>query len=153
VNVLCSFLTIYALLCSNVVVHLSDHNRVMVAQVDYHTKSDKEAARWWRMAASQGNVDAQCQLGFVFKNGEGVAQNDVEAARWLRKAAEQGNARAQCGLGFLYLEGHGVPKDIELAIQWIIDAADQGHTDALELMEFLHDRGPAAMTKKMQSPS
>ena len=35
-NVLCSFLTIYALLCSNVVVHLSDHNRVMVAQVDYH---------------------------------------------------------------------------------------------------------------------
>ena len=26
-NVLCSFLTIYALLCSNVVVHLSDHNR------------------------------------------------------------------------------------------------------------------------------
>ena len=35
-NVLCSFLTIYALLCSNVVVHLSDHNPVMVAQVDYH---------------------------------------------------------------------------------------------------------------------
>jgi len=27
VNVLCSFLTFYALLCSNVVVHLSDHNR------------------------------------------------------------------------------------------------------------------------------
>ena len=35
-NVLCSFLTIYALLCSNVVVHLSDHNPVVVAQVDYH---------------------------------------------------------------------------------------------------------------------
>ena len=35
-NVLCSFLTIYALLCSNVAVHLSDHNRVIVAQVDYH---------------------------------------------------------------------------------------------------------------------
>jgi len=33
VNVLCSFLTIYALLCSNVVVHLSYHNPVMVAQV------------------------------------------------------------------------------------------------------------------------
>ena len=29
-------LTIYALLCSNVVVHLSDHNPVMVAQVDYY---------------------------------------------------------------------------------------------------------------------
>ena len=39
VNVLCSFLTIYALLCSNVVVHHSDHNRVMVAQVDYHSGS------------------------------------------------------------------------------------------------------------------
>ena len=35
-NVLCSFLTFYALLCSIVVVHQSDHNRVMVAQVDYH---------------------------------------------------------------------------------------------------------------------
>jgi len=31
VNVLGIFLTIYALLCSNVVVHLSDNNRVIVA--------------------------------------------------------------------------------------------------------------------------
>jgi len=30
-------LTIYAVVCSNVVVHLSDHNRVMVAQVGYYT--------------------------------------------------------------------------------------------------------------------
>jgi len=36
VNGLYIFLTIYALLCFNVVVHLSYHNRVMVAQVDYY---------------------------------------------------------------------------------------------------------------------
>jgi len=46
VNVLCSFLTIYALLCSNVVVHLSDHNRVMVAQVDYHKSLSMGGSRW-----------------------------------------------------------------------------------------------------------
>ena len=42
---LCSFLTIYALLCSNVVVHLSDHN-VMVAQVDYHKCNLQNKSDW-----------------------------------------------------------------------------------------------------------
>ena len=45
VNGLYIFLTIYALLCSNVVVHLSDHNWVMVAQVDYYSRHN--AVAFW----------------------------------------------------------------------------------------------------------
>ena len=43
----------------------------------------------------QGDADAQFNLGFMYDNGRGVAQNDAEAVRWYRKAAEQGDAGAQ----------------------------------------------------------
>ena len=50
----------------------------------------REAARWFRKAAEQGNVIAQFNLGELYFYGWGVDQNDTEAARWYRKAAEQG---------------------------------------------------------------
>ncbi|MFH1620128.1 MAG: hypothetical protein ABIG11_09550 [bacterium] len=34
-------------------------------------------------------LDAQANLGFMYDNGQGVAQNHSEAARWYRKAAKQ----------------------------------------------------------------
>ena len=37
-------LSIYAVVCSNVVVHNSDHNAVMVAIVDYYTR-DRTSSR------------------------------------------------------------------------------------------------------------
>jgi TPR repeat protein len=53
-----------------------------------------EAARWWHMAAEQGNANAQLNIGTCFEYGDGVAKDPVEAAKWLRRAAEQGNANA-----------------------------------------------------------
>jgi len=37
-----------------------------------------EAARWYRAAAKQGDVDAQFSLGFMYDSGEGV---DMEAVK------------------------------------------------------------------------
>ena len=42
------------------------------------------------MAADQGHAEAQCILGFMYKNGHGVPQNTSEALRWLHKAQVQG---------------------------------------------------------------
>ncbi|MEN8217004.1 MAG: SEL1-like repeat protein [Pseudomonadota bacterium] len=33
------------------------------------------------------NVNAQCCLGVVYSNGDGVSQNYQEAMKWLNKAA------------------------------------------------------------------
>ena len=68
----------------------------------YFTHRDySQAAKWFRMAAAQGNAIGQSQLGFLYAVGRGVKQDDVEAAKWERKAAEQGNVAAQFFVGLL----------------------------------------------------
>ena len=50
-------------------------------------QSDKEAVRWYRQAANQGDAAAQFGLGVAYEYGEGVKQNNEEALRWYRLAA------------------------------------------------------------------
>jgi len=54
--------------------------------------------RLFRLAAEQGYADAQFNLGNMFTNGQGVAQDREEAIRWYRLAAAQGNAFATAAL-------------------------------------------------------
>ena len=74
----------------------------------YNRGDYAEAARRYRIAAEQGDVEAQNQLGYMYRLGQGVPKDDVEAASWTRKAAEQGNADAQARLGYMYGIGRGV---------------------------------------------
>jgi len=82
------------------------------------------------MAAEQGNVDAQFQLGVFYFSGYGVAKNHEKAAEWYRKAAEQGDAYAQYQLGALYFDGIGVVKNDEKAADWFRKAAEKGDADS-----------------------
>jgi len=52
-------------------------------------KDDKEAVKWYRLAAEQGNADVQSYLGVMYDNGRGVLQDDKETAKWYLLAAEQ----------------------------------------------------------------
>jgi TPR repeat protein len=45
------------------------------------------------MAADQGHASAQFNLGVMYANGEGVAENDAEAYFWLSLAAATGTER------------------------------------------------------------
>ena len=64
-----------------------------------------------RLAAEQGDADAQFNLGVMYANGEGVPENDAEAVKWYRLAAEQSHADAQFKLGVMYDLGNGVPEN------------------------------------------
>jgi uncharacterized protein YdaT len=55
----------------------------------------KEAMKWYRLAADQGNASAQYALGDAYDEGRGVPQDSNEAVRWYRLAADQGYARAK----------------------------------------------------------
>ena len=72
----------------------------------------------WRPLAEQGLARAQHDLGFMYDNGEGVAQDHSEAARWYRLAAEQGLAEAQNNLGVLYEDGESDTRDYVQAHKW-----------------------------------
>ncbi len=47
---------------------------VAYSRGDYAT-----ALREWRPLAEQGKANAQCTLGLMYDNGEGVPENDAEA--------------------------------------------------------------------------
>jgi hypothetical protein len=52
----------------------------------------------FRLAAEQGDVDAQFALGVMYAMGRGALQDDAEAMIWFHKSATQGHADAQHNL-------------------------------------------------------
>ena len=57
-------------------------------------EDDKEAVKWYRKAANQGNAMAQHTLGVMYYNGEGVLADNVAAYAWFKLAAANGDAIA-----------------------------------------------------------
>ena len=100
-----------------------------------------EAVRWFRLAADQGDADAQLNLGYMYEYGRGVRQDPAEAARWYRLAADQGDAVAQTNLGILYEYGRGVRQDPAEAARWYRLAADQGDAVAQNKLGILYEDG------------
>ena len=43
-------------------------------------QDDAEAVKWFSLAAEQGHVDAQNNLGVMYDNGEGVSQNEADGS-------------------------------------------------------------------------
>ena len=85
-----------------------------------------------RLAAGQGDVKAQFNLGTIYDEGkEGVEQDDKEALKWYRLAAEQGDVEAQFNVGQMFRRGRGILKpDFQEAIRWYRRAAEQGHEES-----------------------
>jgi TPR repeat protein len=96
------------------------------------TRDYREAARWFRLAAEQGDASAQVNLGVMYAHGRGVPHDDKEAAKWYRLAAEQGRASAQFNLGLMYANGQGVPQNLIQAHMWFNLVAASGDADGLK---------------------
>jgi TPR repeat protein len=78
---------------------IRDHLHKLVANLERAMSDDREAARLYKLAADQGNADAQVNLGFFYENGRGgLPKDDPEAARLYKLAADQGNSWAQDAL-------------------------------------------------------
>ena len=50
-------------------------------------RDDKEAVKWYRLAADQGEAAAQHNLGLMYANARGVPQNFSEAYVWYSLSA------------------------------------------------------------------
>ena len=68
--------------------------------------------------ALQGDATAQFNLGLMYAQGRGVAQDYAAAFNWYRKAADQGSVGAQNNLGVMYEQGKGVVQDYVQAHKW-----------------------------------
>lgn len=109
--------------------------------LDAYKRGDYElAAKYFRVAAEQGDTAAQYNIGVMYRNGDGVLQDYAEAVKWYRTAAEQGDIEAQNNLGFMYDNGLGVPQDLVFAHMWFNLAAAQGNRMASENSDMTEKR-------------
>ncbi len=70
-------------------------------------QDDKTAVKWWKLAAEQGNADAQNNLGFMNANGKGVPQDYILGHMWWNLAASTGfTPELKAGLGFTNGNSH-----------------------------------------------
>ena len=65
---------------------------VMYAEGQGVPQSDQEALRWYRLAAAQGDSQAQYNLGSMYGNGQGVPPDYVRAHMWSNLASAAGIA-------------------------------------------------------------
>ena len=107
-----------------------------------HEKKDfTTAVRKYKSAAAQGNTSAQINLGFMYRNGQGVVQDYAEAMSWFKLAAAQGYAQAQTDVGYMYSEGQGVIQDYAEAVRWYKLAAAQGMAEAQSNLGMMYGNG------------
>ena len=82
------------------------------------------------LAAKQGNVDAQYNLGECYYFGKGTKKDIEKAIEWYTAAANHGHSEAQFRLGECYNSGTGVSVNVNEAIRWYKMAAEQGHAES-----------------------
>jgi len=88
------------------------------------------ALKLWKPLAEHGDAYAQYNIGMMYANGQGVAQDYKIAAKWYALAAEKGDPDSQYNLGVMYANGIGVVQDYKTAIKLYTLSAEQDFADA-----------------------
>ena len=112
-----------------------------IADEAYEAKDYAKAMKYYLYAAEKNNDVAQCQIGTMYRNGEGVTQDNSIAMKWYLKSAEQGNVLAQFCLGAMYYLGQGVAKDYAESFKWYHKAAEQGKDSAMWSVALCYENG------------
>jgi TPR repeat protein len=82
-----------------------------------------EAARWYRLAADHGHIDAQFKLGRLFSENTSI-RNFTEALKYMKLAADKMHPYAMYDLGEMYYHGNGVGKNVNEALKYFNYAKD-----------------------------
>ncbi|BCB27285.1 hypothetical protein SKTS_21710 [Sulfurimicrobium lacus] len=91
-----------------------------------------KAATVFQTLATEGNAQAQYNLGLMTEKGRGVPRDYVGAVSLYQLAAAQGKAEAQRNLGIMYRDGLGVPKDPVRAYMWLNLGAAESAANAAD---------------------
>ncbi len=105
----------------------------------YRRGDHAAALEIWKPLASNGNVDAQYNLGVMYAAGIGTDENDTRAVEWFRQAAMQGHPIAQRNLGIMYANGEGTASNFKRSYVWLQLAANRGDVHAREALDMLRE--------------
>ena len=87
----------------------------------------------YEKAAAKDNAIAMFNLGLLYANGRGMAQDYIRAREWYEKAAAKDYTSAMVNLGVLYANGQGVTQDYAKAREWYEKAAKDNAIAMLNL--------------------
>jgi TPR repeat protein len=93
----------------------------------YKSGDHAGAATLVQQAAEAGNPTATYEMGYMFENGDGLAQDPAQAAQWYMRAAAMGDAAGEAAVGQLYENGNQVDENWDSAAQWYVKSAQQGN--------------------------
>jgi hypothetical protein len=98
----------------------------------------------WQALSEAGNAEAKFHLGWLYRNGQGVAVDEERARTLWEAAAAQDHGEAQMALATLYAFEGSTVHDPARAVQWYAAAAAQGFEDALLILFSDADAGDSA---------
>ena len=91
-----------------------------------------EALPLAQQACNGGDMYACTDLGLLYEQGQGVAQDYVQARSFFLKACQGGSTYGCNEMGLAYLSGWGVPKDNAQARSWFQKGCDGGNNWSCE---------------------
>ncbi len=97
-------------------------------------KDETAAMKWIKLAAGNGNLEAQevlaslAMMEFYEKRQE--VEDKEQKIKWITSSAERGNVEAMNMLGMLYSAGNGLPMTTIEAEKWYCRAIKKGHPTA-----------------------
>src|ERR1700722_19678560 len=94
-------------------------------------RGDREAIRWLKLAAAQGERWAQYSLGYAYDEGIGIRRDRNCAARWHESPTAQGPPSAHLSLGIILAHRGGAERHLHRAIALYRSAARQGRPNAM----------------------
>ncbi len=94
----------------------------------------EEAFELYCAAAHLDDVASYDNVGYMFRNGNGVRRNGEAAFAWASQGAHGGNARAMLLLADLHRLGQGTEKNLEKALEWFRKSASGGNDSAREYL-------------------
>lgn len=93
-------------------------------------RNQAEALIWYRRAAEQGHLAAQCNLGTSLYRGWGTEPSPQKAIDWWLQAALSGSGYAMYNIGIAIGSGDHVKRDYVRAFRWMLAAAKAGYSSA-----------------------
>lgn len=106
-------------------------------------QSDRDAVKWYRLAAEANDPAGQDSLGWMLKQGRGIERDDAAAVLWFRRSADAGHAQGMFNLALMTIEGRGCDRDETMALAWFQLSADRGNEWAAKRRD--------ALTKELDS--
>ncbi|RUR07952.1 SEL1-like repeat protein [Legionella sp. km772] len=105
-----------------------------------HDKNPEQAVKWYKQAASEGDINAQLFLAAAYLYGLGVKKNTDVASHYYIDAAKSGNPLAQFALAENFIDSRH-SGNTKLGLIWLNKAAANGNPKALTKLAGLYLAG------------